>query len=272
MSKSSFHSQLDDSDPVPSYEESIGSGAVACSRWTPATLHQQLDEARLFRVRDILSTYVNPLLEAQGAPGVHKTIFLLVPSNVHSLQDQPRDAEHSSSCPRPKEPVVVGFMSTDVVKLIYLKGEEHTAEFWRQPAVMEELATNLRMRLKMSGHRVEEDHLATEFPLLTKDSPAESVPSPHNNKKSSSRWFSSKSKKPRNSLWEITAPSEAIIVDRQLGWRSPHESTTANKVLSRGEMRVSVEWKEICLRVENAVGLYDTRKGPGICLSVEVGA
>lgn len=266
MSKSSFQSHM---DPVPSYEESIGAGSTR-STWTPATLHQQLDDARLSRVRDVLSTYVDPLLAVQGASGIYKTVFLLVPSNVDALQHQAGDTEYSSAYSTPKEPEVVGFAATDVVKLIRLKGEEHTVEFWRQPAVMEELATNLRMRLKMSGHRVEE-------PAPLQDSPEEPAPSVQNGKKASS-WFrskdSSKSKKPKTqptSLWTTTAPSEATITDHKLGWRAAHEDANFTKSPGRGEVRVDVQWKELCLRAENAVGLYDTRKGPGICLSVEVG-
>ncbi|KAF5016734.1 hypothetical protein F66182_11486, partial [Fusarium sp. NRRL 66182] len=160
MSKSSFNPQPE--DPVPSYEESTGSSTATA--WTPATLHQQLEDTRLTRVRNILSTYVDPLLAVQGASGIYKTIFLLVPSNVDSLQQQYAPDYSSSYSTPPKEPEVVGFSTTDVVKLIRLKGEENTVEFWRQRAVMEELATNLRMRLKMSGHRVEEQTLDSPPP------------------------------------------------------------------------------------------------------------
>lgn len=272
MSKSSFRPQPE--DPVPSYEESIGSSTATA--WTPSTLHQQLDDTRLTRVRNILSTYVDPLLAVQGASGIYKAIFLLVPSNVDSLQ-QHHVADYSSSYSAPpKEPEVVGFSATDVVKLIRLKGEENTVEFWRQPAVMEELATNLRMRLRMSGHRVEDSTVESTPPPPPPTTVQEpSTPAPA---KRSGGWFKSKPKKAEKtkSLWETTAPSEATIVDQKLGWRATHEglpsNTPNNKPLSRGTVRVLVEWKEICLRVENAVGLYDTQKGFGICLSVEVGA
>lgn len=271
MSKSSLNPQSE--DPVPSYEESIGSSTAAT--WTPATLHQQLDDTRLTRIRNILSTYVDPLLAVQGASGIYKTIFLLVPSNVESLQQQYAPSYSSSYLPPPKEPEVVGFSATDVVKLIRLKGEENTVEFWRQRAVMEELATNLRIRLKMSGHRVEEE--TVESPLQPPTTVQES-PTPAKERKAGG-WFKSKPKKAEKSksLWESTAPSEATIVDQKLGWRATHEglpsnNTPHNKPLTRGTVRVLVEWKEICLRVENAVGLYDTQKGFGICLSVEVGA
>jgi hypothetical protein len=194
---------------------------------------------------------------------------------VDSLQ-QHHVADYSSpySSP-PKEPEVVGFSATDVVKLIRLKGEENTVEFWRQRAVMEELATNLRMRLKMSGHRVEEETVESPPPPPPTTVQESSVPA---KEKKSGGWFRSKPKKAEKSksLWVTTAPTEAAIIDQKLGWRATHEgfpsNSSNNKPLSRGTVRVLVEWKEICLRVENAVGLYDTQKGFGICLSVEVGA
>ncbi|OKL61417.1 hypothetical protein UA08_03681 [Talaromyces atroroseus] len=221
-------------DPVPSYEESIASG------WTPATLHQQLDDARLSRVRDVLSTYIDPLLASQSASGIYKTVFLLVPCNVTSLP--PLESSSYS------QPEIVGFASTEVVKLVRLKGEEHTVEFWRQPFVLDELAASLRMRLAMSGHRVAGE--STNPPPVVVE-PAHS---------GSRKWFrSSKTKKAKSSLWAATAPSEATIIDRKLGWRSD----TSNSV-STGEVRVHVEWTEICLRVENAVGLYETQKGAGV--------
>lgn len=272
MSKSSLNPQFD--DPVPSYEESTGSSTATA--WTPATLHQQLDDTRLNRVRNILSTYVDPLLAAQGASGIYKTIFLLVPSNVDTLQRNHGGDYSSAYSPPPKEPEVVGFSATDVVKLIRLKGEENTVEFWRQRAVMEELATNLRMRLKMSGHRVEDDvtiEPASPQPATTVQEQLQ----PAKDKKTGG-WFRSKPRKAEKtkSLWEITTPSEATIIDQRLGWRANHNgivsSASSDKPLSRGTVRVLVDWREICLRVENAVGLYETQKGFGICLSVEVGA
>lgn len=295
MSKSAV--ALGGEDPVPSYEESIACSTTGSSTWNPATLHQQLDETRLTRVRNILSTYVDPLLAVQGASGLYKTIFLLVPSNADSLQQHNNNpvSEYSSTYSHPKKPEVLGFAATDVVKLIYLKGEEHTVEFWRQTAVMKELATNLRMRLKISGHRIEEEEAAEEE-RRGKDSTIEASqssrslasqsPSSAAKEQKTGGWFRSKPKPKKAeksiSLWETTAPSEATIVNQKLGWRAAHDdpsssqnitnSSTSRKPLCAGVVRVQVEWKEICLRVENVVGLYETQKGPGICLSVEVGA
>ncbi|CRG90484.1 hypothetical protein PISL3812_07528 [Talaromyces islandicus] len=260
MSKSSF---LDHDDPVPSYDESVYSAQPR------SALHQRLDQVRLDRVRDILSTHVDPLLEAQADSGLYKTVFLLIPSNVSSLQPQ---ASEQSSYSTPKEPEVLGFASTDVVHLVRLKGEEHTLQFWRQPAVVEELTVNLRMRLELGGHRVEQDTSHASVPDPTP--PVEPTPPSPLEKKKSSSWFrsSSKPKKQSRSWLNPTIPSEAIVIDHKLGWRGKHEEASENKSLARGSVRVNVEWKEVCVRVENELGLYETRKGPGICLSVEFGS
>ncbi len=41
--------------------------------------------------------------------------------------------------------------------------------------------------------------------------------------------------------------------------------------LPGGEARVHVEVKEVCLRVENEMGLYETRSGIAVVVSVELG-
>ncbi|KAL8781837.1 MAG: hypothetical protein Q9213_005839 [Squamulea squamosa] len=40
--------------------------------------------------------------------------------------------------------------------------------------------------------------------------------------------------------------------------------------LKEGEARVDVEMKEVCLRIENAMGLYETRTGKAIVVRVEI--
>src|ERR1700733_1326398 len=77
-------------DPVPSYEESIHSASVHREKGgrlvASSPLHRQLDDERLRRVQSILTRYVDPLLFIQGTSGLYKSIFLLIPSNVHTLQ------------------------------------------------------------------------------------------------------------------------------------------------------------------------------------------
>ncbi|KAB8229491.1 uncharacterized protein BDW43DRAFT_187963 [Aspergillus alliaceus] len=253
MSKAEFTTYEED---IPSYEESIRSPPTEkpLSTITPniaTSLHRHLDTSRVRRVHSILSQYVDPLLAQQASSGLYKTTFILIPSNVTSLH--PRTQNSYST---PKEPEPVGFPTSTVVKLVQLEGEEHTIEFWRQPAVLRELESSLRARLAASGHKIEGQG---------------ALPVSIGEPQSPSSKDESKSKR-RRSLWSrlTQGPSDAVIVDRKLGWRADHEEATGRK-LPRDQVRVSVEWKEVCLRVENDMGLYENCYAPGICLSVEVG-
>lgn len=49
-------------------------------------------------------------------------------------------------------------------------------------------------------------------------------------------------------------------------WRTVQMETLGN-----GEVRVRVETKEICLRTENDMGLYETRSGKAVVVKVDVG-
>lgn len=256
MSKSNFEALADDA--VPSYEESIRSRPstlIQGSRWN-APLHQQLDETRVRRIHSILETYVDPLLAEQAASGLYKSVLLLIPFNASSLRNELKSDPYSP----PKEPEVVGFPSNEVVKLIRLEGEEHTLEFWRQPAVVHELGSSLRARLALSGHRVEGE-------------PDPSVPEPAPESQMSSISNPTTAKKPFWGRTKKPSPQkEAHIVDHKLGWRSDEEKHQNARALSKGEVRVRVQWREVCLRVENQLGLYETRRGPGLSVSVEVGS
>ncbi|KAB8074409.1 hypothetical protein BDV29DRAFT_201361 [Aspergillus leporis] len=120
-------------------------------------IHRHLDESRVQRVQSILSQY-------------------------------PR-AQNSYSTT--KDPEVVGFPTSAVVKLVQLHGEEHTIEFWRQSAA----------RLAASGHRLEgsselpASDRAVSVGRLTRSSP------------------------------------EAIVVDRKLGWSAENEEATGRKLV-----------------------------------------
>ncbi|KAE8408870.1 hypothetical protein BDV37DRAFT_237480 [Aspergillus pseudonomiae] len=252
MSKSQYR---DGEDDIPSYEESVRSSTAQRPPYNmrpdvTAPLHRHLDASRVQRVHSLLEQYVDPLLAEQGSSGLYQTTFIFIPSNVTSLH--PRE---KSSYSTPKAPEPVGFPTSTVVKLVQLEGEAHTMEFWRQPAVLRELESSLRARLAASGHHVEGQE---GVPTSAKET--ESLKSNNDNKP-----------KQKKSLWgRLTGNSEAVIVDRKLGWRADDGETPGRK-LPRDQVRVIVEWKEVCLRVENDLGLYDNCNAPGICLSVEVG-
>ncbi|KAL9021690.1 MAG: hypothetical protein Q9185_001054 [Variospora sp. 1 TL-2023] len=57
-----------------------------------------------------------------------------------------------------------------------------------------------------------------------------------------------------------------ISGSRDVDWK-----TVEPRALTDGEARVSVEKEEVCLRIENDMGLYETRTGRAIVVRVDVG-
>ncbi|KAK2750735.1 hypothetical protein FQN57_002808 [Myotisia sp. PD_48] len=242
--------------PAPSYEESISSPVTSFNTGSTSKaglplLPQHLTEARTYRINSILSTYVDPLLFSQGAAGLYKTTFVLVPSTGSALQ---HSTSTTTTYSTPQEPQVIGFPSDEVVKLVRLQGEEHAMEFWRQPAVVAELASSMKARLMTSGHKIyQEGDLENPKPTPPPLPPAE----PSHKK----------------SFWsKFKGGSDDVIVDRKLGWRAeePQDEASPDKVPT-GMVKVSVNWKETAIRIANDLGLYETKRGPSLCISIEVG-
>jgi hypothetical protein len=233
----------------------------------PSPLHIQLAESRARRMNLIISTYIEPLLATQGASGINKTTFLLVPSNVASLQ-------HPNNTPNEDDVIegtgsahnnghqdeIVGFPASEYVKLVRLHGEEYTMEFWRQASVLAELETSLKARLANSGHTISERPSITA-PIEPPPQPAASPTAP----KKQSFWSRKKDKDVSTSTIVV---EEDVTRDMKLGWRASGEGV---KGPAMGETSVLVGLREVCLRVVTQMGLYETRTGQAVGVSVEVG-
>ncbi|KLJ06062.1 hypothetical protein EMPG_10506 [Blastomyces silverae] len=264
-------------DPAPAYEESSSSVAynkdttkeIPSSSQSLLPLPTQLADTRTQRVDAILTKYVDPLLLSQGASGIYKTTFVLVPSSVSSLQDAVSNAYTT-----PEEPQIVGFPSNEVVKLIRLQGEENAMEFWRQPAVVAELDSALKAKLAASGHRLHQPSPNDEMTSDAVDAASSPTPAPEPSAKTTATT--------KKSFWGRTKDlyatkgqdlRDVVIVDRKLGWRAPGEhNANAPGKIPTGLVDVSIVWKEVCLRIANDMGLYESKKGPALCMTVEVGS
>ncbi|KAJ9192808.1 hypothetical protein DTO164E3_8159 [Paecilomyces variotii] len=153
MSPTSYNPDIYQDEAAPAYEESLDASRFThseekkdMSHFAPSlSLGKQLAETRARRIEDMLETYVNPLVFSLGQTGLYKTTFLLVPSNVTVLQTNRMS----------KETEIIGFPAGCPASLIWLIGEEHTLEFWRQPAVMKELESCLKQHLIGTGHSLE---------------------------------------------------------------------------------------------------------------------
>jgi len=221
---------------------------------TSRPLHEHLDQTRWQRIHSVLSSYIDPAIMVQATSGLYQTVFLLIPSDVISLQVRSDNSGLES-----KEPELVGFPANEVVQLIRLEGEENNLLFWRQPAVIKGLEASLKERLALTGHVLEPEPTETKVIPVEPETP---VRSPTSTKRGF--WQKTREK------YLYQNDTEAVVTDQKLGWRTQNEGYQDTNV-PKGLVRVKVEWKEVCLRVENELGLYETRKGPGISLSIEVG-
>ena len=252
-------------DPAPSYEESTKGSRpfINDSKHAPhldcsgLPLPSELANARAQRIHAVLSEYVDPLLSSQGAAGLYRTTFILVPSTVSELQDCP-----SNAFTAPQDAQVVGFPEEDVVKLVRLQGQEHAMEFWRQPAVVNELESAMKARLVASGHKIFDPTQAGNDPV----SPGQTPSPPPQNPARKSFWNRFKSRE--NS-------KDDVIIDTNLGnlgWRPEQQSRDAPGRIPTGMVKVSLVWKDVALRIANDMGLYESKHGPALCLTVEVGS
>jgi hypothetical protein len=269
MEKSQPLTITNDPDPAPpSYSESPNPtlGLAPDQKTQSLPLHVHLAESRSLRVNLIVKTYIEPLLLTQASSGLFKTTFLLVPSNVSALQHPnatPEDIVEGTGTAHNNghQDEIVGFPASEYVKLVRLHGEEHTSEFWRQPAVLAELHSSLEARLANSGHRISQPAPIT-LPNELARSPAPASPTKG---KKSSFWSRKGSKSASTSN---AAVEEDVTRDMKLGWRADGDG---NASPGMGETRVTVGLREVCLRVVTEMGLFETRTGQAVGITVEVG-
>lgn len=237
-------------EAAPTYEESLDASRFVYREEKKESSHRaplfslgkQLEEARARRIEDMLETYVNPLVFSLGQTGLYKNTFFLVPSNVTALQTTSMSTETK----------ILGFPDGSPASLIWLIGEEHTLEFWRQPAAMKELESCLKAHLVGTGHNLE-DEVPNEINNVSHD---RNTPTLVPVKKPFSGKTNSRIGQDNNS----GAESRCQIA----GYH--------DNIVPPGKVRLQVYLKDICLRVQTEMGLYDTRKGPALCLSIEVGS
>lgn len=65
--------------------------------------------------------------------------------------------------------------------------------------------------------------------------------------------------------------AKAKMPARIAGSKDVDWSSVERTPLSDGDARASVEVTEVCLRIENEMGLYETRTGRALVVKVEVG-
>ena len=262
-------------DDIPSYEESLQQGASQGASTDsknktfqdpPLSLTQQLSDVRTHRISSILKAYIDPLLQSQALAGLYKTTLVLVPSNITALQRSALSAKDDSdviegcgdTVSNDSGEAVVGFPSSDYVKLVRLHGEEYTLEFWRQPAVIAELNSALGARLQASGHRLVESQTPTGRQTAIIGPTSSQTP------KAKKGFFRRSSGKASNA--SVISQSSSMV-NPESSWRLPQE-----QAVDPGHVEVKVNLQDICLRVVTEMGLYETRNGKAVVVNINIGS
>lgn len=66
--------------------------------------------------------------------------------------------------------------------------------------------------------------------------------------------------------------AEREILARRESFRNAQWMPTKKKAVGPGEVDVGVECREVSLRIENEIGLFETRSGKAVIVRVEVGS
>jgi hypothetical protein len=230
-------------DPVPSYEESsrLTNHTTSDSKAPRQHLQTQLAEARSNRIRSVLAAYIEPLLDAQILNCVAGSTFILIPSD--SLNNLPNiSAKDLAGLPESARSAVV----------VRLHGPENEAAFWLQPAIVEQLTSDLKCRLASSGHRLEDVSEEVQKPAVVATT-------------TKSSWLK------RSLGFDQQSDPTASTRHWKLGWRPEDEEGETNKKLALDEMRVRAKVKEVSVMTESKLGLLLTETIKAVWLLIEIG-
>jgi hypothetical protein len=237
-----------DDDAVPSYEESLREEnrrqrVAADSKTTP--FQSQIASTRARRINTLLGNHVHPQIANQVVDGILRWTFILVPS------DELRDAQTLSKSNLAGIPEDV--VNPIVVRLV---GQENPAAFWQQPAVVQQLAAELRSNLASSGHLTEEP---SELPQLPPRPTAAAAPA----------MISTLSRKTSDS--SQTYDPTGTTNHWRLGWRTDAESGNSRPPLRADEARVTTETRDTSFTTESELGLLLAETVKCLWLDVELG-
>ena len=193
----------------------------------------KIASARTALISSLVTTHIAPHLHLNALSGLSSSTLIIIPSNVSSLHPSRPSSAKGQSNEDATFPgeEILGFRSIDNLSAIRLQGDENSLGFWSQPAVTTELVQQIRSYLHHQGYRM----------------PGSEVEAHAN--------ASSPQKSQRLQSTATTAQ-----------WRSAEKAA-----LEVGEANAKVKIQEVCLRIENEMGLYETRNGKALVLRVEIG-
>ena len=271
-------SSLYDDDPAPPYEPSIRSFSTAITTSTraapthttadtrpapalslfhanaaavdPKTLPAALTSARADRVAELCTEHIDPTLRASAAAGLSTTTLVLVPAPEATARSDLVAADDEALVSEE----VIGLPASAHPQLIRLRSTAQGLRFWSQPAAVQELGATLKARLAAGGHRI---YAPREVVVVV---PPPALASPPAQPKKRGGFFSSRKTEP-----EPAPPARGMPESGE------RRIELQDYPLEPGEVKVGVELKEVAVRVETDMGLYDTRSGKAVVVTVELG-
>ncbi|KAL9045542.1 MAG: hypothetical protein Q9214_001430 [Letrouitia sp. 1 TL-2023] len=220
----------------PSYEDALqaSSSSPSSSATPPYILSSQRSANRTAITKALLNEKIIPHLQQSILYGLSKSTLLFVPSDIAVLQPTSTGGVESELLPRFPGETIVDFPSSENPSLARLRGAENSFAFWRQQTALAELELQLQDWFRAGGYTV----LGEEIPDV------EATPI-------------NQAKKMKKS--EIDSyPGSSWSYEEELPLRN-------------GEVRTNVEIREVCLRIENEMGLYETRAGKVVMVRVQLG-
>ena len=219
-------------DLPPSYTDSMNASSSVLIDAQP--IHSEQRSAnRTSIISALLTTQIVPHLQECALKGLSKSTMLLIPSNNKSLQPPSSgDNKESLVSAFPGE-IVVDFPSTENIHLVRLRGVENTLEFWHQQPVLNQLERQLKVWFLQGRY--------TLFGERNQD---------------------------------VQPGSDRELNSRQLDtgiYTRPDWRYAEEQIIEDGEVRLGVEMREVCLRIENEMGLYETRTGKAVVVRVQLG-
>ena len=218
-------------DPPPSYAESIAASP------NPIPFSSAFTTTRSGIISSLLSTHIHPHLHRSARNGLSSRTLLLIPSNVSTLRPVPEVSVDPGSYLNP------------------FQTSSNSTAFINETVIGFPSSENiLLIRLQGDANSLEFWHQDTVIRDLTTRLQAELGGVGLRVVAGSDRDMTDQSAQKKR------APNARV------GWRPVDE-----RALRDGEVRVGIEMRDVSLRVENVMGLYETRGGKAIVIKVEFG-
>ena len=278
MSKSSsFH--WDNSDPVPSYEESISSSSHSAGITQPQPLaekstskptppvHLMIREERTRRIQNLITSTLLPCFTSHLINAVANLTIVVVPTGSLPSTSVPIGARNVVT------PSFQNLSTTGAV--VCMSGEDNGACFWTQKPVAQELDSLLRREL--TGGTSEQDPIwdrreqksQSQYQFISQ--PSLSLPA-RTEKKS---WFKRAIPQVPNSERDPTGETGKW----DLGWRSPQPEDVdqrmagekRSRALNPDEVDVHTKFQDVSFRTESEMGLLEATTVKCIWINIEVG-